>query len=82
MALCMTCYGIGECLVDENRQPVTRLRDGWSFAPCPDCGGCGRVHCCEGEITQPEPAELGRDFDDRLPYPDAWNTSPTDPEKP
>jgi len=40
--ICETCHGrrfierraAGECPVEE---------------PCPDCGGFGIVHCCEGE---------------------------------
>jgi hypothetical protein len=22
--------------------------------PCPMCGGCGRIHCCEGDREQPD----------------------------
>jgi hypothetical protein len=24
---------------------------------CPECGGCGIVHCCEGMQEQPEPED-------------------------
>ena len=23
--------------------------------PCPECGGLGAVHCCEGLVAEPEP---------------------------
>jgi hypothetical protein len=26
-------------------------------APCPDCGGTGFAHCCEGECAQPQGEE-------------------------
>jgi hypothetical protein len=29
---------------------------GGQMAPCPECGGMGEVHCCEGLIAQQEPA--------------------------
>src|SRR5260370_1011220 len=25
-----------------------------SIAPCPECGGCGLLHCCEGLAEQPD----------------------------
>jgi hypothetical protein len=25
------------------------IADGFDVRPCPECGGCGIVHCCEGE---------------------------------
>jgi hypothetical protein len=27
-----------------------------SMVPCPDCGGQGIGHCCDGVCEQPEPA--------------------------
>ncbi len=54
---CPTCYGIGELLVDKDGRPVSRLRDAASMIACPECGGCGKIHCCEGERAQPEAEE-------------------------
>jgi hypothetical protein len=31
--------------------------------PCPDCGGQGIVHCCDGVCEQPESARPGRQPD-------------------
>ena len=52
--ICPTCFGIVELLIDKDGRPVSRLRDAASMIVCPECGGCGKVHCCEGERTQPE----------------------------
>ena len=41
--LCGFCYG--KRLI---------IRDG-KMEPCPECGGQGLVHCCEGMQTQPDP---------------------------
>jgi hypothetical protein len=30
------------------------VRPGESPAPCPECGGSGRAHCCEGLVCQPD----------------------------
>ena len=46
---CETCFGIGETLIDREGQPVNRLRDAAMMIPCPDCGGSGLAHCCEGD---------------------------------
>lgn len=54
---CPTCFGIGEMLIDKDGQPVSRLRDATTMITCPACGGCGTVHCCEGDDAQPEPEE-------------------------
>ena len=49
---CERCRGTGKVLdgVWWHRQAV----------PCPDCGGCGLAHCCDGltaanETPEPEP---------------------------
>jgi hypothetical protein len=55
--ICSSCYGIGEVLVDREGKPVSRLRDAATMITCPECGGCGIVHCCEGMQEQPEPEE-------------------------
>ena len=53
---CETCHGKGWVFVDH--QPVVGVMPGdpdrpphyYSLKqPCPDCGGCGITHCCEGE---------------------------------
>jgi DnaJ-class molecular chaperone len=54
---CSTCFGIGEVLVDERGEVVSRLRDAAMMVPCPDCGGSGKIHCCEGDRAEPEPQE-------------------------
>ena len=54
---CPTCFGIGELLIDKDGRTVSRLRDAASMIVCPECGGCGKVHCCEGERAQPEGEE-------------------------
>ena len=41
--LCPRCYGTHVVLV--NGQPI----------PCPECGGIGEIHCCDGLTEQPEP---------------------------
>ena len=40
--LCPWCHGKGVAGLEGGRQ-----------APCPECGGCGLVHCCEGLREQP-----------------------------
>ncbi len=29
---------------------------GGQITPCPECGGMGEIHCCEGLVAQPEVA--------------------------
>jgi DnaJ-class molecular chaperone len=54
--ICETCHGKGWVMrdslpvfgvmpgdPDKPQQPVSI----WQY--CPDCDGCGRAHCCEGE---------------------------------
>ena len=53
---CPTCFGIGELLVDKDGRPVSRLRDAAMMISCTECGGCGKIHCCEGDRAQPEPS--------------------------
>jgi hypothetical protein len=54
---CPTCFGIGEVLIDKDGRPVSRLRDAATMIACPERGGCGKIHCCEGERAQPEAEE-------------------------
>jgi hypothetical protein len=39
----------GECAVCDEHH---------GFVPCPDCGGQGIAHCCDGICEQPHPASL------------------------
>lgn len=41
--LCPRCYGTRFVLVHGQR------------VPCPECGGMGEVHCCDGLTEQPDP---------------------------
>jgi hypothetical protein len=36
-----------------------RLDAGCDMIPCPDCGGTGVAHCCDGICAQPELVPLG-----------------------
>lgn len=41
--ICPTCFGIG------------RITEEWPIeCVCETCGGCGHLHCCEGECAQPD----------------------------
>ena len=50
--LCPTCHGNTTVLIRDESNRLIGVRY------CPDCGGCGVVHCCEGDQCQPvdEPA--------------------------
>lgn len=37
---------------------------------CPECGGFGITHCCEGLQAQPEAAQWGEETSDRIPMPE------------
>jgi hypothetical protein len=50
---CPTCFGIREVLIDKDCRPVSRLRDGTIMISCPERGGCGTIHCSEGDRAQP-----------------------------
>lgn len=47
---CERCQGGGRVLPG---------RGSPSYALCPDCNGCGVVHCCDGLREQPEEAKDG-----------------------
>lgn len=52
---CETCEGEGfvEGWVDTpvSIGPFTsKMGKAWFAAPCPDCGGSGVVHCCDGPV--------------------------------
>lgn len=46
---CESCQGRGW---------IVRRRDNY-WVYCPDCGGSGVTHCCEGDRAQPEPWSPG-----------------------
>jgi len=31
---------------------------GGQMTPCPECGGLGEIHCCEGLVAQPDAADF------------------------
>lgn len=41
--ICERCHGEGMVGSDPSGERTGKL------VPCPDCGGCGVAHCCEGE---------------------------------
>ena len=45
MAVCQACYGTGS-------EKLWR-KYGPTFRACPECGGSGIEHCCEGLREQP-----------------------------
>jgi len=48
--ICETCHGDGYVY---ERYTI------WNkFVPCPECGGCGIQHCCEGLHEQPTAEDL------------------------
>lgn len=50
--ICPVCEGHGNLpvvTINSSGRPVVTHR-----LPCPECGGCGIVHCCEGLQEQPE----------------------------
>jgi DnaJ-class molecular chaperone len=57
---CLPCRGTGKIVVREERNAWNQvyLRE---TRPCGECGGSGRVHCCEGEQAQPEAADAAQD---------------------
>jgi hypothetical protein len=53
--LCDTCrFGErpGFVRVTRTAESNDTVDDGW--APCPDCGGQGIAHCCDGICEQPQ----------------------------
>lgn len=46
---CKECSGTGRVTV------VTTTHLLLSWQQCPDCGGCGITHCCEGDQSQTRP---------------------------
>jgi hypothetical protein len=43
---CETCHGLGRLTYDEHPHP--KPQQFGSVFPCPDCGGGGVAHCCDG----------------------------------
>ena len=60
--ICETCHGKGA--IEERPAPGQPAL----LVPCPDCGGCGIGHCCDGlaeqaldgESTEPDPVATNR----------------------
>jgi hypothetical protein len=50
--LCETCRWTGR--PGFVQRPRTRGGD-LDMIPCPECGGTGTAHCCDGICAQPEP---------------------------
>lgn len=53
--VCERCHGTGypaPRYVEVEGEAPRLVRD--AQLPCPDCGGCGRLHCCDGLHEQPE----------------------------
>ena len=52
--LCDTCQWTGR--PGFVRSPQARTDGKEVLIPCPDCGGTGVAHCCDGICEQPETA--------------------------
>jgi hypothetical protein len=60
--ICETCRcsgrpGFVRASAPANRDP----RAACDMVPCPDCGGQGIAHCCDGICEQPERSAATRD---------------------
>jgi hypothetical protein len=69
MARCRVCRGVGWGKV---WLPPGMGRDLWCSHPCPECGGSGIEHCCEGLREQPvhlgsPPLRTPTDYDPHNP---------------
>ena len=51
--LCDTCRWTGR--PGFVRAPGSIQEDPCAIIPCPDCGGQGIAHCCDGICAQPHP---------------------------
>lgn len=63
--ICEMCSGTGRVL------PMTNTHLILSWYPCPGCEGRGVVHCCEGDVEQPDESKV-------LPHPLANADPPID----
>ena len=52
--ICTTCDGKGRVPKHPKRLRELAPLLFEERVPCPDCGGTGRMHCCEGLREQPE----------------------------
>jgi hypothetical protein len=58
--LCETCQWAGR------RGFVRGPRGDNDMIPCPDCGGTGIAHCCDGICEQPQLGPLGKPARDQV----------------
>ena len=49
LMICPDCFGKGGWCLDI--KPQLLHLDNWF--PCDECGGCGVIHCCEGNQARP-----------------------------
>jgi hypothetical protein len=48
---CETCQGEGSVSIGrDGKIGPWWLPDAEKVVPCPDCGGCGIAHCCDGLV--------------------------------
>lgn len=53
--ICETCHGNGFC----SDVAYTQGREYVTHVPCPECGGCGVSHCCDGH----QPSDRDKETD-------------------
>lgn len=59
---CERCQGIGKLTYDQLTPQEKGYMDQFgSVFPCPDCGGCGISHCCDGLTAENDCGETTRD---------------------
>ena len=53
---CETCQGRGQVTerVDATCEPTPQFHQDQASLPCPECGGSGITHCCDGLCEQPD----------------------------
>jgi hypothetical protein len=61
MAECQECFGSGLAKAKETVRVLGRPGEYYVFldGPCPECGGSGIEHCCEGLREQPSDDSTG-----------------------
>jgi hypothetical protein len=60
---CERCQGLGKLTYDTHPEPKPQRLG--SVFPCPDCGGSGITHCCDGltACNEVEEREWNPDLD-------------------